>query len=351
MAGKLRKLLVMLPIFCFMTASATDTLTVYSQINIYPYYFDTEEGNIGIMPEVLTDMLGDRYGMNYYTLTCETCDENFHPDIICCPADEPVPDGYVKHQLPLQINYVVCFRRGEPVESIFSLSNKKVIIVRNDYPFEPLYHHRTSHILNVASVDEALRILSSGYNDCAVLPLSAVLPVLSENKYKNIDFLPTPYIVKPLAIAVKKGARELDSTVNVTLQNLLSNGEFESISERKADAQAKFRQVTGCVLHNVQRIRGVVVEVDGCQNPSVREQCRADKNFCAVPLRQVQQNREQNVELHNQPEESPRAAHCQAGVGLERVNQQQFEDGLAGAVFGHVVAKCYCEGEKRTDGY
>lgn len=232
MAGKLRKLLVMLPIFCFMTASATDTLTVYSQINIYPYYFDTEEGNIGIMPEVLTDMLGDKYGMNYYTLTCETCDENFHPDIICCPADEPVPDGYVKHQLPLQINYVVCFRRGEPVESIFSLSNKKVIIVRNDYPFEPLYHHRTSHILNVASVDEALRILSSGYNDCAVLPLSAVLPVLSENKYKNIDFLPTPYIVKPLALAVRKGARELDSTVNVTLQNLLSNGEFESISER-----------------------------------------------------------------------------------------------------------------------
>jgi|GEM_PF-2026535 len=232
MAGKLRKLLVMLPIFCFMTASATDTLTVYSQINIYPYYFDTEDGNIGVVPEMLSNMLGGKYDMSYYTLTCETCDENFHPDIICCPADEPVPDGYATHPIPLQVNYVVCFRRNEPVESIFSLSDKKVIIVRNDYPFEALYRHRTSHILNVASVDEALRILSSGYNDCAVLPLSAVLPILANNKYGNIDFLPTPYIVKPLAIAVKKEAEGLDSTVSVTLRTLISSGRFESISER-----------------------------------------------------------------------------------------------------------------------
>ena len=232
MAGKIRKLLVVLPMLCFMSVSAADSLVVYSQINIYPYYFDTEDGNIGLVPEMLTNMLGSKYGMSYYTLTCETCDENFHPDIICCPADEPVPDGYAKHPIPLQVNYVVCFRRNEPVESIFSLSDKKVIIVRNDYPFEALYHHRTSHILNVASVDDALRILSSGYNDCAVLPLSAVLPVLSNNKYGNIDFLPTPYIVKPLAIAVKQEAEGLDSTVRVTLQTLMSSGKFESISER-----------------------------------------------------------------------------------------------------------------------
>ena len=232
MAGKLRKLLVVLPIFCFMTASATDTLTVYSQINIYPYYFDTEAGNQGIMPDVLSNMLDDKYGMNYYTLTCETCDDNFSPDIICCPSDESVPEGYTMHAIPLQVDYVVCFRRNEPVESIFSLSDKKVIIVRNDYPFEALYSHRTSHILNVASVDEALRILSAGYNDCAVLPLAAVLPVLDENRYSNIEYLPTPYIVKPLAFAVKKDAHELDSTLNANLQSLLESGEFESISER-----------------------------------------------------------------------------------------------------------------------
>lgn len=226
------KLLIVLPLFCVMTTSASDTLTVYSQINIYPYYFDTEEGNSGVMPEVLSSMLGDKYGMNYYTLTCETCDDNFHPDIICCPADEPAPEGYVKHSIPLQVNYVVCFRRNEPVESIFSLSDKKVIIVRNDYPFEALYSHRTSHILNVASVEEALRILSSGYNDCAVLPLSAVLPVLDENRYSNIEFLPTPYIVKPLAFAVKKDSKGLDSTLSASLMTMLESGKFESISER-----------------------------------------------------------------------------------------------------------------------
>lgn len=232
MLGNLRKLLLVLPMMCFMSVSAADSLVVYSQINIYPYYFDAEEGNTGVMPEVLTNMLGSKYDMSYYTLTCETCDENFHPDIICCPADEPVPEGYVKHIIPLQINYVVCFRRNEPVESIFSLSDKKVIIVRNDYPFEALYRHRTSHILNVPTVDEALRVLSSGYNDCAVLPLSAVLHELDGNKYSNIEFLPTPYIVKPLAFAVKQEEKLLDSTIGATLQTALSNGKFESISER-----------------------------------------------------------------------------------------------------------------------
>ena len=222
----------MLSMLCFMSASAADSLVVYSQINIYPYYFDSDKGNTGVLPEVLTNMLGGKYDMSYYTLTCETCDNNFSPDIICCPSDEPAPEGYTKYELPLQINYVVCFRRGEPIESIFGLSDKKVIIVRNDYPFEALYRHRTSHILNVASVEEALSILSRGLNDCAVLPLSAVMPVLAENHYKNIDFLPTPYIVKPLAFAVKKESKKLDSTVSVTLQNMLKNGKFETISER-----------------------------------------------------------------------------------------------------------------------
>ena len=223
MSRVFRKLLVVLPMLCFMMASAADSLVVYSQINIYPYYFDSEEGNIGVMPEVLTDMLGDKYGMNYYTLTCETCDENFHPDIICCPADEPVPEDYVKYEIPLQINYVVCFRRNEPIESIFSLSNKKVIIIRNDYPFEALYRHRTAHILNVAIADDALRSLSSGYNDCAVLPLTEVLSAIDDGKYSNIDFLPTPYIVKPLAFAVKRSSKSLDSMLNVNLQKELTS--------------------------------------------------------------------------------------------------------------------------------
>ena len=232
MFRSLRKLLIALPMMCFMSVSAADSLVVYSQINIYPYYFDREGGNAGVMPDVLSDMLGSKYGMNYFTVTCETCDENFHPDIICCPADEPVPDGYVKHEIPLQINYVVCFRRNEPIESIFSLSDKKVIIIRHDYPFEALYRHRTAHILNVASADEALRTLSSGYNDCAVLPLTEVLSALDDGKYTNIDFLPTPYIVKPLAFAVKKDAKSLDSMLDANLQKELSSGKFAAISER-----------------------------------------------------------------------------------------------------------------------
>ena len=232
MFRSLRKLLIALPMICSMAASAADSLVVYSQINIYPYYFDNEGSNAGVLPDVLSDVLGSKYGMNYFTATCETCDENFHPDIICCPADEPVPEGYVKHDIPLQINYVVCFRRNEPIESIFSLSDKKVIIVRNDYPFEALYRHRTAHILNVSSADEALRTLSSGYNDCAVLPLTEVLSALDDDKYPNIEFLPTPYIVKPLAFAVKKEAKSLDSMLSVNLQNELSSGKFANISER-----------------------------------------------------------------------------------------------------------------------
>jgi len=214
-----------------MTASATDSINVYSQINIYPYYFDGDEANIGILPEAIDIMLGPSNKVNYYTYSCSTCDDTLKPDIICLPDDEPTPVGYVKHSLPLQIEYVVCYRRNEPLESFFSLSDKKVIIVRNDYPFEALYRHRTSHILNVSSVEEALRVLSEGYNDCAVLPLLAVKKIIAENRY-NIDYLPTPFIVKPLALAVKKVNLKLDSSINVSLGNILRSGKFENISRQ-----------------------------------------------------------------------------------------------------------------------
>jgi len=228
---KCYKWLLIIPLLLQMTASATDSINVYSQINIYPYYFDGDEANIGILPEAIDIMLGPSNKVNYYTYSCSTCDDTLKPDIICLPDDEPTPVGYVKHSLPLQIEYVVCYRRNEPLESFFSLSDKKVIIVRNDYPFEALYRHRTSHILNVSSVEEALRVLSEGYNDCAVLPLLAVKKIIAENRY-NIDYLPTPFIVKPLALAVKKVNLKLDSSINVSLGNILRSGKFENISRQ-----------------------------------------------------------------------------------------------------------------------
>lgn len=228
---KCYKWLLIIPLLLQMTASATDSINVYSQINIYPYYFDGDEANIGILPEAIDIMLGPSNKVNYYTYSCSTCDDTLKPDIICLPDDEPTPVGYVKHSLPLQIEYVVCYRRNEPLESFFSLSDKKVIIVRNDYPFEALYRHRTSHILNVSSVEEALRVLSEGYNDCAVLPLLAVKKIIAENRY-NIDYLPTPFIVKPLALAVKKVNLKLDSSINISLDNILRSGKFENISRQ-----------------------------------------------------------------------------------------------------------------------
>ena len=228
---KLYKWLLIIPMLMRLSVSASDSINVYSQINIYPYYFDGDEANIGILPDALDQML-PYTKVNYYTYSCSTCDESLKPDIICLPDDEPTPVGYTKHSLPLQIEYVVCFRRNEPIESLFSLSDKKVIIVRNDYPFEALYRHRTSHILNVSSVYEALRVLSEGYDDCAVLPLQAVRKVLEENRYSNIDFLPTPFIVKPLALAVKNVDPTLDSAINSSLSTILKNGKFESISRQ-----------------------------------------------------------------------------------------------------------------------
>ena len=50
-----RKLWIALSMIYSMTASAADSLVVYSQINIYPYYFDSESGNVGVLPDVLSD--------------------------------------------------------------------------------------------------------------------------------------------------------------------------------------------------------------------------------------------------------------------------------------------------------
>ena len=211
---------------------ASDSINVYSQVNIYPYYFDGEDSNIGILPDALSLMLGENSNVNYYTHSCSTCDEFEKPDILCLPDDEAAPAGYSKYSIPIQIEYVVCFRKGEPIESLIGLNNKKVIIIKNDYPFESLYKNRVSYILNVGSAEEALRTLSQGYNDCAVLPLQAVLSLLETKQFGNIDYLHTPFLIKPLAIAVKQSEKLLDSSVNISLKNILKDGTFETISKR-----------------------------------------------------------------------------------------------------------------------
>ncbi len=241
MFDEFRKLLIALPMICCMSVSASDSIIISSQINIYPYFFDSGQGADGILPDVLNNILGNVYGLGFNTEVSGEKESN--ADVIFLPSDEPMPSGYVKHEVPLQISYVICFRRNEPVESIYGLTDKKVIVVKNDYPFSALYRHRTSYILNVSSPDDALRILSEGYNDCAILPLSAVSYIKSQKKFSNIDYLPTPYIVKPLALAVRQNDRRLDSTIEVTLKESFENGKFEAISSQWIHYRANVQYV------------------------------------------------------------------------------------------------------------
>ena len=224
----MRNLLITMALLYCMPASANDSIAINSQMYIYPYYAVEDNVATGIVPEMLSQMMGERFSLEF----CTQPNGSGHcadPDIILGVDDEPAVDGYGKVSLPMQVEYVVCFRRNQPVESLFGLPDKHVIIVKDDYPFDALYQHRTAHILNVGSVKDAIQTLSEGYNDCAVLPLPAVLQALSDGDYSNIEYLQTPYIIKNLALYVNQSDHELFEQVKLSAEKMASSGKLQGI--------------------------------------------------------------------------------------------------------------------------
>jgi PAS domain S-box-containing protein len=206
-------------------------LQVMVQKNSQPFYFIEITGAAGgLIPEILFNLLNESYKLNYSFE--EDIPKTTKPEILCLPEESMLPGGYDWIPFPMEIDYVIFYRKNQPISSFSVLYDKKVIVAKGDFAFDILYRHRTSHIYSVKSYDEAIRILSTGISDCAILPLSTALNSIESLQIKNLDYLKTPFFIRQMGVGVKSSTSDLKEHLFISINQFQASNGFNQLTDK-----------------------------------------------------------------------------------------------------------------------
>jgi ABC-type amino acid transport substrate-binding protein/CheY-like chemotaxis protein len=141
--------------------------------------------------------------------------------------------------VPHTIAYDAIFQRkgDKSFGSLTDLSGKTVIVMNKDAAHDDLLSSGLSKTMRLQLVDslpEALRQLSSGKGDAAIMPKLVGILTLKKRNLSNIDASP-PVIesyTRPFSFAVKDGNQELLERLNQGLGIIKSTGQYDAISKK-----------------------------------------------------------------------------------------------------------------------
>jgi len=130
----------------------------------------------------------------------------------------------------IMISYAVFVRKGEPYHAVDDLRNKQVIVVQDVYAHAWLRTNRfTPHIISVKGPQEALRVLSAGQHDFAVLPRLQGLELIRRSGLKNIETIGPPVLTQKFCFAVAAGNADLLAELNEGLVRFQKTGEYDRL--------------------------------------------------------------------------------------------------------------------------
>ncbi len=141
--------------------------------------------------------------------------------------------------VPYTIAYDAIFHRSgdRSFGSLEDLSGKTVIVMNKDAAHDYLLSSGLSKTMNLHLVDslpEALRQLSTGKGDVAIMPKLVGIITLKKLNLSNIDSSP-PVIdryTRPFSIAVKDGNKALLEPLNQGLNIIKNTGEYDAIYKK-----------------------------------------------------------------------------------------------------------------------
>lgn len=128
------------------------------------------------------------------------------------------------------VSYAIFVRNDSVVKNPSDLMGKEVLVVENVYAHDWLaLNDFTHHIVTVARPEEALKLLSQGSHDCAVLPRLHGLDLLRSLDIHNLKTLGSPVLTQKMGFAVKAGNADLLAKINEGLFNVQASGEYDRI--------------------------------------------------------------------------------------------------------------------------
>ncbi|HWI39956.1 MAG TPA: transporter substrate-binding domain-containing protein, partial [Verrucomicrobiae bacterium] len=124
-------------------------------------------------------------------------------------------------------------RTGERVRSVADLRGKEVIVMRGSVMHDFLLENDTgAAIVTADSLAAALRILSRGKHDCALLAKLPGQYLVKSLGLTNVEPVAKPLLVQKYGYAARKGEGELLGRFSEGLAILKGSGQFQAIHDR-----------------------------------------------------------------------------------------------------------------------
>lgn len=133
----------------------------------------------------------------------------------------------------LYITYDTFIRKNSNIKSIEDIKNKKVIVVNGDIMHDYLINNKiTDYIIPVKDYQTALRLLSAGEYDCALLNKIQGEFTINEFNLSNLTPVGEAIQTQELCFAIKKDNPQLLAQINDGLQIVKSTGEYDRIYDK-----------------------------------------------------------------------------------------------------------------------
>ena len=155
----------------------------------------------------------------------------------------------------IYITHAVFVRNESHIKSFDDINDKQVIVVKGDIMHDYLITNNiTKFIVPVKDYKTALRLLSAGEYDCAVI--NKLQGQFSIQKYQLSNLMPVGASVQPreICFGIKKGREDLLAQINDGLQIIKTTGEYDKIYEKwfgvyeKTDIRSQVLKTIGWVL-------------------------------------------------------------------------------------------------------
>jgi PAS domain S-box-containing protein len=153
------------------------------------------------------------------------------------------------------LTHSIFIRKGSEIESMDDIMEKEVIVVKGDIMHDYLISNQlTKFIIPVKNAQTALRLLSAGEYDCALINKLQGQFAITEFNLTNVKPIGAAIQPMELAFAINKNRPELVSQLNDGLQILKSTGEYDQIYEKwfgvyeQTDIKAKVFTIIAWIL-------------------------------------------------------------------------------------------------------
>ncbi|MBI4774249.1 MAG: transporter substrate-binding domain-containing protein [Deltaproteobacteria bacterium] len=128
------------------------------------------------------------------------------------------------------VTYAVFIPRGSPIRSIDDIQERRVVVQEGDIGDDYLTTKKLgTRIIRVENPASALRLLSAGEADCALLPRLMGLYLITRHGFTNVEAVGSPVLERKYCFAVRQGAAGLLTVLNEGLKIIQETGQYDRI--------------------------------------------------------------------------------------------------------------------------